>query len=144
MLALDLILMQVDVHHPVHAFNRPVPAYELAQQRVVVAEACDIQPLFRSLPAGGFLYRFRDIFYDGQVASPFLFVDNQVRTAVNDLGSRFYPAVAELRSIGIPVEGFCRIEPVLHSVAEAALVGLQLYEEVTSLLLDFVDDVLLH
>ena len=52
---------------PVHAFYRPVVAYQRAQRRCVCRQTAHIQPLFSGLCAGRLLYRVGFIFCLGEI-----------------------------------------------------------------------------
>ncbi len=100
-LALHLVLHQIYIKAPVHAFYRPMVTYYCAQSGRVRRQAAYIQPFFRSTHSCRLFDCGRLVFNDCHVSAAFFPVGNYFKTVIYVVGSCLDPPMAKLRSFSI-------------------------------------------
>ena len=90
------------------------------------------------------LNRFGFIFYNRHISTPFFLVSYDVKTVKDTIGPGLDPAMPEFRSLSVGIYRSAFFEPVFHAITQWRLVCFQFYQEITAILSDPVDDILLH
>ena len=84
------------------------------------------------------------IFHDCHVSTPFLLVCDYFQSVIDTIGPGLDSSVPEFGACRVGIQRGMLPEPVLHSVTQGALVGLELYKKIPSVSSDHVDYILLH
>ena len=126
-----------------HTLYRPMVTYYCTQPWYGRRQATHIKPFFRSTYPCRLFYCKWFIFNDRHVPSPFFLVCDYFKTIMDVVGSGFDSPMTRFRTLGIRIQTRMLLEPVLHTITQWGLIGFEFYQEISSFVPDFIDDILL-